>query len=220
MIKAVIFDMDGLMFDSERATYESYIKICREYGFEMRLEFYKKLLGCPLPTAKKLLREEFGEEFPMDEIIGKVHEDLELRFSTYGVPKKRGLMEILEYLKRAGLDCLVATSSGRDRVDGILGMAGVTEYFKDVICGNEVERGKPHPDIFLKGCEKLGCLPGEVWVLEDSEVGVAAAYAAGIPCICVPDMKAPSRECKEKAGHVVDSLLDAMEILSAEKDKD
>ncbi|MGI6069124.1 MAG: HAD family hydrolase [Blautia sp.] len=218
MKKAIIFDMDGLMFDSERATYEGYVEICREYGYGMRMEFYKKLLGCPLPTARKYLREEYGEAFPMEETIGKVHEYLETRFAAEGVPKKKGLTEILEYAREAGFSCLVATSSGRDRVDGILRMAGVTDYFADVICGNEVQRGKPHPDIFLKGCEKLCCAPGEAWVLEDSEVGVAAAYEAGISCICVPDMKEPSKECREKAAYVVDSLLEAMEIIRKEKE--
>lgn len=214
MKKAVIFDMDGLMFDSERATYEGYVQICRDYGYEITLEFYKKLLGRPLSTAKKLFREEFGESFPADEIVAKCHAYLEKRFRTEGVPKKKGLMEILEFIRESGMKALVATSSGRDRVDGILQMAGVNGYFMDVICGNEVERGKPHPDIFLKGCEKLGYAPEDTWVLEDSEVGVAAAYSAGIDCICVPDMKEPSEDCKKKAYRIVDSLLDARDIIS------
>lgn len=213
MKNAVIFDMDGLMFDTERATYEKYIEVCDTYGYKMRLDFYKKVLGCPLPTAKALMREEFGEEFPMEEIIAKVQKLLSEDFRKQGVPVKKGLPDILEYLKGAGYKMLVATSSERSRVDEMLRLAKVENYFSDAICGSEVKRGKPHPDIFLEGCKKLGCTPEKVWVLEDSEVGVAAAYDAGIDCICVPDMKEPSPECRKKAYRVVDSLLDAIELI-------
>ena len=217
MKKAVIFDMDGLMFDSERATYEGYIEVCREYGCEMTLEFYKKMLGCPLPTARKFLTEEFQGKFPLDEGIGKVHAYLDRRFRTLGVPKKKGLDEILEYVKQAGMKTTVATSSGRERVEEILRLAGVSDYFQELICGDEVERGKPNPDIFLKGCEKLGCMPQEAWVLEDSEAGIAAACAAGIDCICVPDMKMPSRELQEKVYCMADSLLEARDVIAGKK---
>ena len=206
MKKAVIFDMDGLMIDSERVTYDGYVIECGKLGRTMDKEFYKKLLGCPVPAIHQMFREKFGQAFPIEDIMKIVHEYVERTFEEDGVPVKDGLIALLQYLKTHSYKTIVATSSTRDRVDRILKSAGLTGYFDDSICGNEVTKGKPDPEIFLRACEKLGVKPSEALVLEDSEMGIMAAYSAGIPVICVPDMKYPEETFAGKTAGIADSL--------------
>lgn len=206
MIKAVIFDMDGLMIDSERVTYEGYVTECKKLGLEMEEEFYIQTLGLPLPAVFTMYYDKYGSSFPMDQVLEKVHQYMDDRFQNEGVPVKEGLRELLEYIKAHGYKTVLATSSNRDRVDRILGQIKLEQYFDSSICGDEIERGKPNPDVFLKACEKAGVNTDEAVVLEDSEAGIQAAYSAGIPVICVPDMKYPEKEYQEKAGWIVDSL--------------
>lgn len=212
MIKAVIFDMDGLMIDSERVTYDGYVVECGKLGLKMEEEFYIRTLGLPLPTVFQMYFEQYGSNFPMEQVLDGVHQYMDERFRKEGVPVKEGLRELLQYLKRHGYKTVIATSSNRDRVDRILGQTKLEEYFDSSICGDEIEKGKPNPDVFLKSCEKAGVKPEEAIVLEDSEAGIQAAYTAGIPVICVPDMKYPEDGFKEKAGWIVDSLTVVLEM--------
>lgn len=213
MIKAVIFDMDGLMIDSERITYEGYKEVCAKLGYKITKEFYVSMLGLTEEKIWKIFREEFGEDIPIKEIMKKVHEYMEERFQTEGVPIKKGLMDLLEYLKEKQYKTIVATSSRRERVDKILQAAGIEHLFDTSICGNEVEQGKPNPEIFIKACEKLEVSPKEAVVLEDSEYGILAASCAGILCICIPDMKQPQPDFSKKAIAIVESLNDVKEYL-------
>ncbi len=217
MLKAVIFDMDGLMIDSERVTYEGYVKECDKYGYTMDLAFYRQVLGLPLKPVYQMFYNHFGNDFPMDEIIKDVHQYMADLFKEKGVPIKKGLVELLEYLKEHGYKTMVATSSNRDRVDVILKDSGIEKYFDDSICGDEIAKGKPHPDVFLKACEKLGVLPEEALVLEDSEAGIQAAYDGHIKVICVPDMKYPRQEYQKKTYAIVDSLEDVTQIIKTQK---
>lgn len=213
MKKAIIFDMDGLMFDSERVTWELYKKICLEYGYKMTYQYYLSLVGSPMTVVRKMLTRHFGEDFPREKIIHQVHDEMDLIFSTEGVPVKKGLREILKYAKNANLKTLVATSSDRNRVDRILVYAGVREFISGLVCGDEVTNGKPAPDIFLKGTELLGIKPEEAFVLEDSEFGILAAHRANIDVICVPDLKQPGNEYKKLTLAVADTLLEAKDII-------
>ncbi|MRM90958.1 HAD family phosphatase [Faecalicatena contorta] len=215
MKKAVIFDMDGLMIDSERLTWEGYQKECLSRGYEMTLDFYMLMLGHPMAAVRKMMREHFGDSFPMEEIIHCVHDRMEFLFSAEGVPKKPGLMEILRFTKENRYLTMVATSSDRARVERILRYAEIEAYFDDIICGDEVVHGKPSPDIFLNGCNKLGVRPEEAYVIEDSEMGILAAHRAGIAVICVPDMKQPEEKYRNMALCVVPSLSEAKAVLES-----
>jgi len=215
--KAVIFDMDGLMIDSERATYDGYVKICSEYNYEMTLDFYKTLLGFRTNVINEKLKEHFGNGFPSEEIIRRVHIYIEQVFSEKGIPLKTGLLEILQYLKHKNYKLVVATSSHRTRVEKILKDAGISRYFEGYVCGDEVVNGKPDKEIFIKACEKVNVKPEEAYVLEDSEMGVLAAYNANISCICVPDMKYPTEKIKAKTYKVVDNLLEALDIIKEDE---
>jgi HAD superfamily hydrolase (TIGR01509 family) len=216
-VKAVIFDMDGLMIDSERVTYDGYVIEFAKLGFDYPKEFYKKLLGKRIPEILDLHYQMFGKDIDMETIISNVHAYMANQFETVGVPLKPGLKELLSYLKEHGCKTIVATSSQRARVDKILSLAGITEYFDGSICGDEVANGKPHPETFLKACEKLGVEPCEAVVLEDSESGILAGWNGKIRVICVPDMKYPEPEYADKCWKIVDSLHDVIDILEEEK---
>lgn len=213
MIKAVIFDMDGLMINSERVTFEGYVKVMAEKGYTITEEFYKKLLGKTLKTAYELFFQEYGNEFPMDEVLEQVHKYVADVFENDGVPLKKGLLELLQYLKSNNYLTIVATSSTRVRVDHILELANITQYFNDSICGDEVTHGKPNPEVFLRACQKLGVEPSEAIVLEDSEAGIQAASSANIPVICIPDMKYPEPEYEKMTKQILNSLDQIIDYL-------
>lgn len=213
MIKAVIFDMDGLMINSERVTFEGYVKVMAEKGYTITEEFYKKLLGKTLKTAYELFFQEYGNEFPMDEVLEQVHKYVADVFEDDGVPLKKGLLELLQYLKSNNYLTIVATSSTRVRVDHILELANITQYFNDSICGDEVTHGKPNPEVFLRACQKLGVEPSEAIVLEDSEAGIQAASSANIPVICIPDMKYPEPEYEKMTTQILNSLDQIIDYL-------
>lgn len=207
MIKAIIFDMDGLMIDSERVTYECYKKYLANLGMEITEEFYKTLLGQTKAVCKEKFLKQYGDEFPYEDSIKTVHEMMAARFLEEGIPVKKGLLELLKYLKKNDYKTIVATSSERKRVDVILKNAGISQYFDDSICGDEVENGKPNPEVFLKACSKLGVFTEDALVIEDSEAGIKAAFDGGIKVICVPDMKYPEEEYEKKATFICNDLI-------------
>lgn len=216
MKKAVIFDMDGLMIDSERVTYNEYVKKLEQLGrYDFTEELYRNCLGKNKQGICQVFIDHYGEDFPMTEVWDDVHVWIDESLRQY-VPKKKGLVELLEYLKANNYKTIVATSSGRTRVDEILKNADLTKYFDDTICGDEVTHGKPHPEIFLTACQKLDVKPDEALVLEDSEAGILAAHDGHIDVICVPDMKYPEPQFVEKVTKIVDSLDEVIDYLKAQ----
>lgn len=213
MLKAVIFDMDGLMIDSERVTFESYQEVLKPMGLTMTEDFYTQLLGKTIPGIKERFQNTYGKDFPFEPVVDACHETMAKRFAEKGVPIKKGLIELLTYLKENNYKTIVATSSNRDRVDTILKQANITHFFDDSICGDEVTNGKPNPEVFLKSCEKLDVKPAEALVLEDSESGIMAASRADIRVICVPDMKYPEEQYAKLTYKIVDSLADIIPLI-------
>ena len=215
MIKAIIFDMDGLMIDSERVTFECYQERLKDMNLTMDEEFYKTLLGKPIKGIYQRFYDVYGDDFPIENVIQDVHQLMAERFETEGVPVKKGLVELLHYLKDNNYKTIVATSSNRDRVDKILAQAKITEFFDDSICGDEVTKGKPNPEVFLKSCQKLGVNVDKAIVLEDSEAGIQASYDANIKVICIPDMKYPEKQYEEKTFKILKDLTEVTAYLKS-----
>ena len=215
MIKAIIFDMDGLMIDSERVTFECYQERLKDMNLTMDEEFYKTLLGKPIKGIYQRFYDVYGNYFPIENVIQDVHQLIAEHFETEGVPVKKGLVELLHYLKDNNYKTIVATSSNRDRVDKILAQAKITEFFDDSICGDEVTKGKPNPEVFLKSCQKLGVNVDEAIVLEDSEAGIQASYDANIKVICIPDMKYPEKQYEEKTFKILKDLTEVTAYLKS-----
>ena len=214
MIKAIIFDMDGLMIDTEKLAFEGFQYVLAKNGLTMSLNFYKKLLGKPMAGIAELIYKEYGEDFDIKNTIKEVHDYMDKIFENKGVPLKKGLFDLLKYLKEHDYKTIVATSSQRYRVDYIFKLAGLNLYFDDSICGDEVIRGKPEPEIFLKACQKLDVKPSETIVLEDSEAGINAAFNATIKVICIPDLKYPEPEFAKMTYKIMNNLLEVRDFLN------
>ena len=200
MKKAVIFDLDGLLIDSEIISYSMYADLLRRYRLPFSLDAYARLY-----SGKNDLTN-------MQTLIYTYHLPLtverEKEYFAKGVALKPGAKELLHFLKNRKVKILLASSSLRERALGILDQHGITSFFDAMVFGPEIERGKPFPDIFIKAQEKSGESAMDCLVLEDSDAGIRAACGAGIDVICIPDMKKPDEPFLSAAAAVLPSLLD------------
>lgn len=213
MIKAVIFDLDGLLVDSEIVAYKIYKEMLNEFEYNFSIEEYaKNFSGKTLINNITYLINTYNLPLDINIALEKVLE-IENKFIEEGIELKAGAKELLSYLKSNSYKIALASSSIKDRALTILKQNNIIEYFDDFVFGYEVEKGKPYPDIFLKACEKLSESPENCLVLEDSEAGIQAAYSANIPVICVPDMKVPTQKYLDMTKAVLNSLEEVISYL-------
>lgn len=215
MIDAVIFDMDGLLVDSEYVTYLAYKEMCLTYGKSFDMIYYSTFLGRNAAYIESSLETYFDNGDQAKAVMQSVHSIVEKQFEQKGVPLKRGVKELISYLKQEGIKMGVATSSHRKRAISILGNAGIVDAFSVMVCGDEVKLSKPDPEIFLKAADALKVSPMRSIVLEDSESGIIAAHLAGMRCINVPDLKAPSKCILEKADYIAEDLVEVIEYIKS-----
>ena len=206
--KLAVFDMDGLLFDSERILLEENRKVMESYGYTQTFSDYSKTIGMAGDSYFETLYSIYGPDYPANEIAPLSAQNCVERMMREGVPVKEGIPELLEFFRDHGIPCCVATSTKRKSALPMLENAGVLPYFSYVVTSEEVERSKPEPDIFLLACERGDTSPEDSIVFEDSQNGVLAAFRAGIPVICIPDIKQPEPYYAEKATKVVRSALD------------
>lgn len=213
MPNTVIFDLDGLLVDSEIIMCRIYGELIGKYGYILGKEEYARTYSGKRGSAnmENIIRR-YKLPLTLEEGLSFVAEKEDEYFKE-GVSLKKGAKELLEFLKENEYKIMLASSSRRERAEGILRQIEILHYFDGMVFGAEVNRGKPFPDIFLKACEKAGEAPENCLVLEDSEAGVAAAYAAGVKVICVPDMKRPAEEYRAMATAVVGSLDEVRDLL-------
>ena len=188
MVRGVIFDMDGLMFDTERLATVLWNQVGDELRIDMTEEFLDSFRGQNPTAIRNAFLQRFGREFDFDGCMGRKDELQHRYIEEKGVPLKEGLPELLEYLKGQDIRMAVATSTQQSLAEKMLKIAGVYEYFDAVAYGNKVKRSKPFPDIFQKAAEDLGVPMRECLVLEDSISGVQAGKAAGGYIIHIPDV--------------------------------
>lgn len=213
MKKAVIFDLDGLLIDSEAISYQLYQDLLRPYGHSFSIDDYaRNYSGKTAVGNMNAVIERFSLPLTVEEGLDFVLTK-EQEYLARGVELKPGARELLAWLKEQGCKVILASSSLKDRAVSILKQHDADRYFDDMVFGAEVAHGKPYPDIFLKACEKAGEMPADCLVLEDSEAGIQAAFSAHIPVICVPDMKEPGQEFKKMAERVLPSLFEVLDIL-------
>lgn len=209
-LKKAIFDMDGLIFDSERLFMEKLGAAMAEKNYILTHEVYVESLGLNRKSVEENMKSVYGADYPFDELSKAARAEMR-RAAKKGIPVKKGIPELLEYLKKRGTECVVASSSEtrfvRDYIEG----AGLSGYFTELIGGETVSRSKPEPDIFLKA---LGDTPKENAVIfEDSENGVKAAINAEIGVICIPDMKCPAEEVLKNVLACVNDAAEAAVVI-------
>lgn len=197
-VKAVIFDQDGLMFDTERISAEAWCQVGKKYGIEPDNQFFDALKGGNPQQAKELMKRTFGETFDCDGFLKEKRAYQYRLIEERGVPVKAGLRELLAYLKAMGCPAAVATSSSQEWTQKNVKEAGVEPYFELYTYGSMVERSKPEPEIFLLTARRLGVKPQECIVLEDSFNGVEAGLRGGFLTVMVPDTSFPGPELKER----------------------
>lgn len=217
MIKGVIFDMDGLMFNTEWLSTVMWERAGAEAGVIVTKEFVDTCRGKNSNDIRKLFLEKFGPEFDYDTARNKRHQYMREYMEKNGVPKKEGLVELLTYLKEHEIGVAIATSTGREMAKWMLRDAGVYGYMNAFAFGDEVVRSKPDPEIFIKAAHALGLEPAKCVVLEDSGPGIIAGKAAGGYVIHIPDMMVLSDEIKEGITKEVKSLLDVITWLEEMK---
>ena len=213
MIKAVIFDLDGLLIDSEIISYKIYKEILNQFGHDFSIEEYAQNFSGKTEVKNVTnLIDTYSLPWTVDIGLNNVLE-MESKFLAQGVALKTGDKELLQYLKDKCFKIAIASSSTEDRALTILRQHNIIEYFDEFVFGHEVKKGKPNPDIFLKTCDKLSEKPEECLVLEDSEAGIQAAYSASIPVICIPDMKVPNQHYLDMTKTVLRSLKEVIYYL-------
>lgn len=219
MVQGVIFDMDGLMFDTEPVWGACWRPVCAKYGMEDRVtdELVAGVRGCAGETMHAALRKYLGDDAPVEQIWVDEKEMVHERIRTEGVPKKPGLDELLEYLHDCAVPMAVASSSTKSAIQNNLRNGKIENYFDVLLSGESLGRGKPDPLIFTETAKLLGTSPARTIVLEDSYNGVEAGYNGGFITVMVPDLAEPTDTVREQATLIIDRLDDLIDILESGK---
>ena len=213
MFQAVVFDMDGLMFDTERMIQRSWDVVGVRMGFgKMGKDIYHTL-GLNNAERERYFKDTYGEDFPYPEFRENYRAEVSRDTEENGTPVKKGLYELLEVLREKRLKLAVATSSSYESAAKLLEEAKVSDYFHAIVTGNMVEHSKPAPDIYRKACEALEVAPESALALEDSYNGIRSAHAAGMKVIMIPDLLTDSTCVDALLYGKMDSLSEVAELL-------
>lgn len=211
-IKGAIFDMDGLMFDTEKLLVRFWREAARDYGYDMTDENVFEIRSLSRKYSVPLLKGIFGEDFPFNEVRSRRITLMNEYIDTYGFELKKGLFELLDFLKENDYSIAVATATDRERAERYLKKTGVRPYFNAVICGDMVTNGKPEPDIYITAAAELNLSPEECAAFEDSPNGIKSAYSAGCNVIMIPDLTQPDDVIKPMLSGVYESLDKAIDF--------
>lgn len=188
---AVIFDMDGLMLDTEPLAARAWSDAAIACGVTFAAPVAMQLVGRTFVDCRKLILAHHGDGYPVDTLMAAWHGAYDAIVEREGIMLKPGLLELLDWLEAQSIPKAVATSTRHARARSKLEQTALLPRFAALIGGDEVAQGKPSPDIFLTATARLRCAPADALVLEDSEAGLVAAARAGIPAIAVPDLVPP-----------------------------
>lgn len=205
-IQAVIFDIDGLMLDTEAISKRSWGSVMGPAGYALTDEVYHQMIGRTEADVRHLLADVYGPQFPFDEMYHRREERFHELVNSEGIPLKPGLLDLLAFVAQENLAKAVASSTYAKLAELKLTIAGLRQHFDIIVTGDQVQRGKPAPDLFLEAARQLGIDPAACVVLEDSQAGIRAAHAAGMRSLLVPDMQPPGDEVRALADAVLTDL--------------
>lgn len=219
MIKAVLFDFDGVLVDTEMISYALFKRFLESYHLTLtKSEYVRDFPGRMLEHSLQRLIDVHELPCTLKEAVKMIRVFEKEYMQTYGVSLKPGVKDLLAYLKSEGIRTCIASSSDRQRCLQMLASYDLVKDFDDLTFGYEVAHGKPAPDIYLLACEKLAVTPDEALVIEDSEAGIQSAFDACIPVICIPDMKVPDTKYLRKTAAVYTTLHDVITYIEAKKE--
>ncbi|MCM5572101.1 HAD family phosphatase [Burkholderiaceae bacterium FT117] len=207
--RAVVFDMDGLMLDTERVALECWLDTARDAGWEITRDDCLAMVGLDQRASERALMQRVGQDFPLREISDRAKEVYLRRLRSEGIGLKPGLTALLDWLAAHSVPVAVATSTRHLLAVEKLELAGLSRRFEVVVCGDQVPEGKPAPHVYLEAVAQLGLQPAACVALEDSDIGLRAAHAAGLACIVVPDLRPPAAGYAPLAHAVVPTLREA-----------
>lgn len=213
MIHNVVFDMDGVLFDTERISSQSWAIAAQEVGIPELAEAIQDYFGLNATDSRALFTSTYGDRLSYDEWVRRTKGRSQRYIDENGLPVKRGVRELLTYLRDAGIGVALATSTRRERAVDYLQRADLLAFFQQIVTGDMVLHGKPAPDIYRLACERLGANPAETIAVEDSYNGLRAAATAGMLPVMVPDMKPYVPELEKTVYRVCDSLLDVIDLI-------
>ena len=211
--QAVVFDMDGVIFDTERLVIKFWKEVAKRHNIPNVEHTCIQCLGTNRVRTREIFLENYGADFPFDPYRAEVTELFNTHYKGVPLPTKPGVRELLSYLQEQDIKVGLASSTAQHLVRDEIGTAGLLPYFQTLVCGDMVEHSKPAPDIFLKACEILNADPTKSIAIEDSFNGIRSAHCAGMTPIMVPDQVQPTDEIRALAFHVMPSLLDVLNWL-------
>ena len=218
-IDLFIFDMDGILFDTETVYLEYGKKLLKELNYEVTDELVEKTTGLTNEEAKEIYLEEFGRDFPYDEITLKVYNYIIDEAQKGNIPLMTGAKEMLEFLSLRGKKMVMGTSADSFMANTLLESKGIKDYFSHIITADDVERGKPDPEVFLRGAGKMNINPSKTMVFEDSINGVKAAYGAGMMPVMIPDKLTPTEDIEDMLYKKFDNFLKVIEYFKTQETK-
>ncbi|MDR2807446.1 MAG: HAD family phosphatase [Spirochaetaceae bacterium] len=207
-IAALIFDMDGLMLDTERPALDAWIKAAGQFGYTIEPQVVFRTIGINEPTMRALYAAEYGTQFPYEAIRNAVRQIL----AQQPIAHRPGLLILLDRLAALSLPLAVATSTGQESAVKKLQQAGIIDRFSAFVFGDEVTNGKPAPDIFLLAAQRLNVEPSFCVGFEDSPPGLLGLYRAGIRSVFVKDLLEPPAEIAATIWHRYENLAEVVEL--------
>ncbi len=214
MKNTVVFDMDGILFDTERLCQDSWLAVAEEKGLPGMAEIFPQCIGLNANDSRRIVMNAYGEDFDYEGFRGQASVWFWDYIEKNGLPMKPGVRELLDWLKENGWTVGLASSTRRSSVLNHLEQAGIRDYFSTVITGDMVEHSKPQPDIYLMACRELGADPEETYAIEDSPNGIRSAHAAGMIPLMVPDMIAPDEEMRRLSSCIFKDLFEVLEYFN------
>lgn len=215
MVSGIIFDMDGVLIDSERQSNEGWLWAAGQLGVDMPMWLIDSFKGAPAELCCKFFDDYYKGVIDYWEAKELRTQHVYKIRETEAIPVKKGVKDIFEYIRNNGLKCAVATSTRRESAEKTLHEIGVWDYLDAVVYGDEVERGKPEPDIFLRAAKAIGVNPSEAVVVEDSINGIKAGYAAGMRVVHIPDTIAIDDDIRKLTYMVCDDLNGLIDVVES-----